>query len=178
MWPACFVAIAGTLFAPLLLRLLFGERFDEAARPFQIAVWMIPVTWLSGHFRFSLVAAGRQDLEFRASAAGGLATVTFAAAGAWLSGASGAAAALVGGGLVHMVGAFVAMRRRIGAVRLTAALPAVAASAAAVMIGTAASAQIGTAPAGVLICALYAGAAISYGGALRLLTPGSGMAKR
>jgi O-antigen/teichoic acid export membrane protein len=53
IWPACLAAVGGTLIAPLLMPLVFGEAFGAAVRPFQIVIWMIPVAWFSDHFRFS-----------------------------------------------------------------------------------------------------------------------------
>ena len=69
-WPACLVAVGGTLVAPTLLPVVFGQAYSQAVLPFQIVVWMIPVAWISGHFRFSLIAAGRQDQDFVASSSG------------------------------------------------------------------------------------------------------------
>ncbi len=74
MWPACFIAAAGTLAAPVGMLLLFGNNFEQAVLPFQIVIWMIPIAWLSGHFRFSLIVAGHQRLEFTASLVAGIAT--------------------------------------------------------------------------------------------------------
>jgi O-antigen/teichoic acid export membrane protein len=68
MWPACLVSVGGTLIAPVLIRIIYGPEYGAAVRPFQIVVWMIPVVWLSGHFRFSLIAAGHQRSESFASA--------------------------------------------------------------------------------------------------------------
>jgi O-antigen/teichoic acid export membrane protein len=79
MWPACLAALGGTLIAPVLVPRIYGEAYQAAVLPFQIVVWMIPVAWFSGHFRFSLIAAGHQRWEFGVSAATAVVTVAGAA---------------------------------------------------------------------------------------------------
>jgi O-antigen/teichoic acid export membrane protein len=114
MWPALLIALGGTFAAPILMPLVFGPAYAEAVRPFQIAVWMIPVAWFSGHFRFSLIAAGKQRWESAASALTAVVTVTCALVfvPAWSS--TGAAAALLAGGVVNAILALVAMRQQVG----------------------------------------------------------------
>jgi O-antigen/teichoic acid export membrane protein len=94
-WPACLLAVGGTLSAPVLLTAVFGQAYHQAVLPFQIAVWMIPVAWLSGHFQFSLIAAGRQDLDFVASAFGAATAVILSVVGGPVYGAPGVASALL-----------------------------------------------------------------------------------
>ena len=53
------LALALTLAAEPLLRLLFGSGFERAAAPFSILVWTFPLTLLSGHARWILIAAKR-----------------------------------------------------------------------------------------------------------------------
>jgi O-antigen/teichoic acid export membrane protein len=62
-WAACLLALAGTFFAPIIIETVYGSTYVAAVLPFQIAIWMIPVAWFSGHFRFSLIASGHQRLE-------------------------------------------------------------------------------------------------------------------
>jgi O-antigen/teichoic acid export membrane protein len=121
MWGACMVALGGTFFAPFIVSTTYGGSYDAAVLPFQIAIWMIPIAWFSGHFRFSLIASGRQDLEFLACAAGGITTIVTAFFGVRYSGANGATAALVAGGFVNMVLSGYAMFKVIGRVPLTPA---------------------------------------------------------
>ncbi len=156
MWAACFVGLTGTLLAPLMMSLVYGQAYRQAVLPFQLAVWMIPVTCLSGHFRFSLIVHGRQDLEFRASALAGATTVLSAYAGARLYEAPGAAAGLLIGGIVNAFVAWLAMRTAIGSVRLSTAAPAVLACMASILIGIAGG-WLGNPLAGaILACLVYA----------------------
>lgn len=134
MWIACLIALVGTLFAPVIVGATYGETYAGAVIPFQIAIWMIPVAWFSGHFRFSLVASGHQRLECAASATAGIVTGVSAYAGFHLAGSPGAAAALVFGGVVGAGLAALATWRVIGPVRLsTAAMPITTCAAAAVI---------------------------------------------
>jgi O-antigen/teichoic acid export membrane protein len=121
MWGACLIALGGTLFAPLIVETTYGMRYTSAVLPFQIAIWMIPVAWFSGHYRFSLIASGHQRLEFLACAAGGIATIIAAYVGFRAAGAPGAAAALVFGGVVNLVLARIATFKVVGSVSAKAA---------------------------------------------------------
>jgi O-antigen/teichoic acid export membrane protein len=134
-WAACLLALGGTFFAPIIVQTVYGPAYVPAVVPFQIAIWMIPVAWFSGHFRFSLIASGHQHLEFLASAAAGVTTIVAAYFGVRLHGASGAAVALLAGGLVNAVLAGFAMYRVIGPMQLTSALRPILTCAAAVLIG-------------------------------------------
>jgi O-antigen/teichoic acid export membrane protein len=118
MWPACLIALGGTLVAPILLPLVFGSPYEAAVRPFQIAIWMIPVAWFSGHFRFSLIAAGQQRWEFAASAVTAVVTVASAIGLGYIYGSVGGAVALLAGGIVNAAVAVAASHRQIGRVDL------------------------------------------------------------
>ena len=49
---------------------LFGPPFAEAASSLAVLVWVLPLTMLSGHARWSLIAAGRQSRVLWAQLAG------------------------------------------------------------------------------------------------------------
>lgn len=121
-WPAILIAVAGTVSAPVVVPLLFGPAYIAAVVPFQIVIWMIPVTWFSGHFRFSLVAAGHQRREFVVTAvAAVITTVTALLFGRWW-GSIGAAAAVLTGGLASSLLALLVSHRTIGGVPVAMAL--------------------------------------------------------
>jgi O-antigen/teichoic acid export membrane protein len=154
MWVACLVALAGTVLAPFVMRTIFGQAFAPAALSLRIAIWMIPVAWLSGHFRFSLIAGGRQHLEFRAAAIAGITTMALVVPGAWLYGAAGASAALLVGGVVNAIAAGMASQRALGTVRLSTAAPAIGTCLASVVIWLALGRLIGE-PAAAAIAGLF-----------------------
>lgn len=124
MWLACLVALAGTLLAPFIVRTVYGPAYGAAALPLQIVIWMIPLAWFSGHFRFSLIAAGQQRFEFYALAA----TVAVTLSGTWLLsptlGAVGAAISLVAGGLLNGLLAWLAVSKRIASFDVAATVAA------------------------------------------------------
>lgn len=116
--PSVLLAVGGTVTAPWMIPTVFGEMYREAIGPFQIAVWMIPIAWFSGHFRFSLIAAGQQRWEFAVSSATAFVTIGLAFVLVGRYGATGAAAALVSGGVVNTALAMWASHRYVGPIRL------------------------------------------------------------
>ena len=114
MWVAGLVALTGTVFAPVIVQTVYGDAYAPAALPLQIVIWMIPLAWFSGHFRYSLIAAGEQRWEFGALAV----TVAVTGTCTWLLapglGAVGAAIGLVAGGAVNGLLAWLAVTTRVG----------------------------------------------------------------
>jgi O-antigen/teichoic acid export membrane protein len=159
LWPPCLVALGGTLLAPIIVRTVYGAQYDDAVLPFQIAIWMIPVAWMSGHFRFSLIANGQQHLEFGASVAGALSTILLSFVGIWLRGAPGAAAALLLGGVINGLVAGVAAWRAIGPVRLGAAAAPVITCLGALVTGWVVTDFTTQLVGGIVACVLYAAVA-------------------
>jgi O-antigen/teichoic acid export membrane protein len=160
MWPACLVALGGTLAAPFIVTLLFGDAYREAVLPFQIVVWMIPITWFSGHYRFSLIAAGQQKWEFWAAAWSAVAMIPAAVVLVFSYGSAGAAVALVFGSLVNTALAMLAVKRRIGSVEALPALsPVVATCLASLVLGMLVALVAGEIPGAVTACIAYAGVA-------------------
>jgi PST family polysaccharide transporter len=121
-WPAILLAAGGTIAAPIMVPLIFGETYVTAVRPFQIVIWVIPVTWFSGHFRFSLIAAGHQRREFGVTVVTAIVTVICAAVFGSRWGSVGAAGALLCGGIVNAVAAVVVSHNTLGAVPIGTAL--------------------------------------------------------
>jgi O-antigen/teichoic acid export membrane protein len=74
-WGGIGLALGLTLAAEPLLALLFGEKFSVAAPAFQVLVWTFPVTLLSGHARWILVAARRANDMLVAQSAGCIAAL-------------------------------------------------------------------------------------------------------
>jgi hypothetical protein len=76
-------------------------------------------------------------------------------------GAPGAAAALLAGGLINAIASLILMRQAIGAVRLSAAMPAAVTCLASILVGLVASWLAGRTAGALLACALYAAVAVS-----------------
>jgi PST family polysaccharide transporter len=168
MWAAFLVALGGTFFARMIVTTVYGPAYGPAVLPFQIVIWMIPVTWLSGHFRFSLIAAGHQRLEFIASAAAGIATPALAFAGLSLFGSAGAAAALLTGAIINAIVAAVASHKVIGSVQMRAAARPLVTCVASSFVGIAVALLAGWPVAAALACLLYAAVAASQWNLARL----------
>jgi len=161
MWPAGLIAAGGTLIAPLLIPAIYGAAYVTAVRPFQIVIWMIPVAWFSGHFRFSLIAAGQQRWEFAASATTALVTVITAVLFVHYWGSVGAAAALLTGGVVNTGLAFTAMSRQIGVVHVFPNVrPVLVVTAISLVIGVAATMAVGTLVGTTIACLFYVAVAL------------------
>jgi O-antigen/teichoic acid export membrane protein len=69
-WSAVFLGAVGTFFAEPFIALLYGPPYHEAAMAFRVLIWLIPLTLLSGHYRYALIAYNRQRLEFLSAACG------------------------------------------------------------------------------------------------------------
>lgn len=94
-WSGTLAALALTLIAAPLTVLVFGSRFAAAAPVVTVMAWVFPVSLLSGHARWSLVASGAQSRVVLAQLTG---TIMLAALGIPLTlilGATGAAMASV-----------------------------------------------------------------------------------
>lgn len=93
--PSCVVIglvwVAGARFA---MTTAFGGKFAAAAGTLKWLCGVFIAAAISGHFRFGLVAAGRQREEMIASAVGATLALALVPAGYFLTGTAGAAAAL------------------------------------------------------------------------------------
>jgi O-antigen/teichoic acid export membrane protein len=69
-WSSIFLGITGTAFAEPVIRLIYGSQYQEGVGAFRVLVWLIPLALMSGHFRYVLIAYGRQKLEFLSGACG------------------------------------------------------------------------------------------------------------
>lgn len=69
-WVAVFLGIFGTAFARTGIVALFGPQYMQAVPVFQVLIWLLPLTLLSGHYRYTLIGYDKQSLEFLSSLAG------------------------------------------------------------------------------------------------------------
>jgi PST family polysaccharide transporter len=94
-WGGILVGLALTVLAEPLCRLGFGGKFEQSGSIVKIMAWVLPLTLLSGHARWSLVAAGRQSRGVYAQVAGSLAIVTLGIPLVLVLGGRGAAVASI-----------------------------------------------------------------------------------
>lgn len=90
-WGGIALALGLALAADGLLPLLFGAPFIEAAVPFSIIVWTFPLTLVSGHARWLLVASKRSGEMLLSQLAGVVAALVTSIALIPPLGATGAA---------------------------------------------------------------------------------------
>ena len=113
-WLGGLVAIAGSLMARPLCSLAFGDAFEPSAPLLACLVWALPIHLVSGHARFSLIAAGEPISHMWAQAAGLVVSLCGCALLIPAFGALGAAIALLASACWVWLQAHVATRRRVG----------------------------------------------------------------
>jgi O-antigen/teichoic acid export membrane protein len=69
-WGAVIVGTLGTALAPEVIGLIYGPAYAEAGPVLRILIWLIPLTLVSGHYRYALIGYDRQTLEFVSTACG------------------------------------------------------------------------------------------------------------
>lgn len=94
-WLAIMGSLGAALFSDTIVRIVFGASYAEAAAPFALLVWAIPITLLSGHARITLIAGGEQRSLLASQLAGILTTVAVGLALIPTYGALGGAATVV-----------------------------------------------------------------------------------
>jgi len=160
-WIGCSAALAITLLAAPVLRLVFGAPFESAALLLAVASWALPLGLVGGHARFALLAVGAQRTELAATATG--AALTLGAA--WLLvpsfGSAAAAAALAAGAAATWFAAHLLARARGLQMPVAAGLRALAAGAA-IALGNAAFPADGQLLRAALSLLLFAGAAAVF----------------
>lgn len=99
-WAGVGAALALGMLAGPLVRLAYGAAFAPAAAPLAVLAWVLPVSLLSGHARFALIAAGHQTQELVAQLAGSVVMVAGCLLAIPLLGPVGAGVAMVAAGAV------------------------------------------------------------------------------
>jgi PST family polysaccharide transporter len=112
-WLAAGVGLVWVASAPAVVVLAYGPAFVGAGPTLQwlAGVWVL--TALSGHYRFGLIAAGRQNAEMVTSAAGAAVTLVAVPLGYRLAGLTGVAAGLCFAELTIWSGAWWWARARL-----------------------------------------------------------------
>lgn len=118
MWVVGWLSVsAGTLWillAPLAVHLVYGREFLPAAPALQLFSLVCVAAAIHGHYRFSLIAAGRQRDEMITSVVGTMVALPLIPFGYALWGVTGAAAALVVGEATIWLTSWLFARRILG----------------------------------------------------------------
>jgi O-antigen/teichoic acid export membrane protein len=111
------LAVGGTIVAPLLVTVVFGDDFAPSARVLAVLVWSLPLLLLRSVIQAALIAHGRQDFVLRTTFAAALTNVTLNFIAVPLYGMVGAAVTTVVADVVRLIVA-AAYARRCGIPRL------------------------------------------------------------
>ncbi len=112
-WGGVFAALLLTVLSGQLLTLAYGAAYKNAAPPFSVLIWAVPIALIRGHYRYALVAYNLQKWLLYWTA---LSAVAGALAGPLLIsryGPVGAAAAALGANVIVFGLCYETVRRRI-----------------------------------------------------------------
>jgi O-antigen/teichoic acid export membrane protein len=104
-WAGVGIALGVTLGAEPILATLFGAPFAAAAPALRATIWIVPIAWMSGHIRYSLIAAGHPWRDCQAALAGAGTTIVLTLALVPFLQSTGAGLALVGGTAANAIAA-------------------------------------------------------------------------
>jgi O-antigen/teichoic acid export membrane protein len=121
-WFGCGIALVGTLAAGTILTVIFGQAFVAAVAGLRVVIWVIPIAFVSGHFRYSLIAAQHQRREYYAALAGAATAVALALLLEPTLRSTGAAVALLGGATAYAIAAALQGRRVLSPIALLASM--------------------------------------------------------
>lgn len=113
-WLAFGGGLLWVLLAPTIVRVAYGEAFVPAGPVLQWMGGVCALAALSGHFRFGLIAAGRQTAEMITAAVGAVVALTLIPIGYSRWGAGGAAMALVAAETAVWLSSWAWARRLLG----------------------------------------------------------------
>lgn len=115
-WAGMFVTFMASAFALVIITFIFGEAFTSAASIFSLLLWILPLSLISGHYRYLLIGYGHQILEFATSLLGVLVTFFLSYVLIPRFGGSGAAWSLIVSEAVIWLAAYTLARWKIGQV--------------------------------------------------------------
>jgi O-antigen/teichoic acid export membrane protein len=160
-WASWTVALVGTIAADTILTTIFGAPFTAAASVFQVAVWVLPVAWMSGHLRYSLVAAGYPVRDYLAGLIGASTTILLSVMLIPALQSTGTGLALLGGTIANAVAAWALAIRVLPRFAFVASvMPSIACGAGALALGTLVRPMLGELTATILAAAALIGVAL------------------
>jgi O-antigen/teichoic acid export membrane protein len=155
-WGGWAVALIGTLAADTILTTMFGPPFVAAVPVLQTAVWVVPVAWMSGHIRYSLIAAQHPGRDYRAGLIGAGTTILLSVLLIPTLRSTGTALALLGGTVANAAAAWALGRRVLPAFAFGASvLPSAAGGVVCLSLGWLLASMIGEVLATIVAAAVF-----------------------
>lgn len=112
-WMGAAIVVLWVIVSPVVMTTVYGLPFKPAGSALQWLAGVCIVAWLSGHYRYGLIAAGQQIAELVTSAAGALVVALLVPIGYGARGSEGAAMALFFAEIVVWTGAWAFGRRNL-----------------------------------------------------------------
>jgi O-antigen/teichoic acid export membrane protein len=113
-WLGVTAGLVWVIAAPQAITAVYGQNFEPAGSTLQWLAGMCVVAWLSGHYRFGLIAAGHQTAEMITAAAGAVVAAILIPVGYSKRGPEGAAMALVVAEIAVWASSWWFSRQRLG----------------------------------------------------------------
>jgi O-antigen/teichoic acid export membrane protein len=112
-WGSVSVALGVTLFASQIMTLAYGAKFAGGGTVLALLIWMVPLSMVSGHYRYTLIGYGRQKLLFYSIAASAALSIALCFVLAPVAGVRGAAVALLAGNAFNLGLSYYFVRRAV-----------------------------------------------------------------
>ena len=113
-WMGAAALLIWVIVSPVAMTTVYGQAFRPAGSTLQWLAGLCIVAWLSGHYRYGLIAAGHQTAELMTAAAGAVVVAVLVPFGYSERGPEGAAMGLVVADMVVWASAWWFGRRRLG----------------------------------------------------------------
>jgi O-antigen/teichoic acid export membrane protein len=114
-WMGAAAVVLWVIVSPVVVTTVYGQAFKPAAPVLQWLSGVCVVAWLSGHYRFGLIAAGHQIAELKTAAVGALVVALLVPIGYGARGPEGAAIALFVAEVTVWAGSWAFGRRNLQA---------------------------------------------------------------
>ncbi len=160
-WVGWAIALVGTLAADTILTTVFGPPFAAAVPVLRAAIWVVPIAWMSGHLRYSLIAARQPGRDYRAGLIGAGSTIMLSLLLIPSFRSMGTGLALLGGTVANALAAWALARGILPSLSVgPSVLPSATCGAACLGLGLVLAPMVGQVAATVVAATLLAGVAL------------------
>jgi O-antigen/teichoic acid export membrane protein len=74
-WTAVFIGATGMFLAKPIINFVYGSQYGETVIGFQVLIWLVSLTLISGHYMYMLIAYNRQWLELFSAICGAIVSI-------------------------------------------------------------------------------------------------------